>query len=158
MSSDEHQARRVSRRVTRGFDPAKLIKLRTDRHITRADLARLTDVGESTLHHWEHGTRSPQIDLLARVVDSLGGSVADVVSVPDADTFPGDLRIRRGLTQPELGRRSGVVTSAITRIERGQAALTAESALKICQVLDVSVETYRAAYERARARPAGDPA
>lgn len=158
MSSNERQARSVSRRVTRGFDPARLVNLRSARKITRADLARLTDVGESTLHHWEHGTRSPQIDLLARVVAALDGSIADVVSIPDGDTFPGDLRILAGLTQPELGRRSGVGTSAITRIERGQAALTPESARKLCQVLGVSIETYRAAYERARSRPAGHPA
>lgn len=158
MSSNERQARTVSRRVTRGFDPDALVKLRTARSISRADLARLTDVGESTLHHWEHGTRSPQIDLLARVVAALGGSVADVVYVADDVTFPGDLRIRSGLTQPELGLRSGVGTSAITRIERGQVALTPEAAQKLCDVLDVPVETYRAAYERARSRPAGDPA
>jgi transcriptional regulator with XRE-family HTH domain len=158
MSTNEQQARSVSRRVTRGFDPAKLKQLRVKRRMNRADLARLAEVGESTLHHWEHGTRSPQIDLLARVMNKLEASVTDVVVVPDAETFPGDLRIRAGLTQPELGRLSGIGTSAITRIERGQIALTAEAVDKLSAVLVVAPERYRAAYDRVRARPAGTPA
>ncbi|WP_052056724.1 helix-turn-helix domain-containing protein [Rhodococcoides fascians] len=157
MSTNEQQARSVSRRVTRGFDPVKLAELRTNRRITRSDLARLAEVGESTLHHWERGTRSPQVDLLARVVAKLDATVQDVVSVPDAETFPGDLRVRAGLTQPELGRLSGIGTSSITRIERGQAALTSESLDKLSAVLKVSSEAYQAAYDRVRARPAGTP-
>lgn len=155
MSTNEQQARSVSRRVTRGFDPVKLAELRANHHMTRSDLARLAEIGESTLHHWERGTRSPQVDLLARVLDQLDATVQDVVTIPDAETFPGDLRIRAGLTQPELGRLSGIGTSSITRIERGQAALTAESLGKLSTVLQVTTEVYQAAYDRVRARPAG---
>ncbi|WP_308207117.1 helix-turn-helix domain-containing protein [Mycobacterium szulgai] len=64
----------MTRRVLRGFDAAKFAALRQERGLSVSDLARLGDIGTSTIHAWEAGTRTPQVDLLARVMDVLGAA------------------------------------------------------------------------------------
>lgn len=38
---------------------AELLSLIADKGYTQADLARLIDVPESTIHHWRHSNRVP---------------------------------------------------------------------------------------------------
>ena len=148
----------VSRRVMRGFSPDRLSQIRRERNFSLSDLARLANNGRSTLHHWETGHATPQVDLLARAADTLGVSIGDLVHIPEHERFPGDLRILRGLTQPQLGREAKVPTATVGAIERGEAALTDEYAQRLAAALDVSIDVYRAAYERSRRRPPGTPA
>nr|WP_011161198.1 helix-turn-helix transcriptional regulator [Gordonia westfalica]CAE09164.1 putative repressor protein [Gordonia westfalica] len=142
----------------RGFSPGRLNQLRVDRNFSLSDLARLANIGRSTLHHWETGHATPQVDLLARAADTLGVSIGDLVHIPEHERFPGDLRILRGLTQPQLGREAEVPTATVGAIERGEVALTEEYAQRLAAALDVPIEMYRAAYERSRRRPPGTPA
>ncbi len=142
-----------------GFSPGRLNQLRVDRNFSLSDLARLANIGRSTLHHWETGHATPQVDLLARAADTLGVSIGDLVHIPEHERFPGDLRILRGgLTQPQLGREAEVPTATVGAIERGEVALTEEYAQRLAAALDVPIEMYRAAYERSRRRPPGTPA
>ena len=81
-----------------------------------------------------------------------------MVDVPMDDRFPGDWRVLRGLTQPQLGKIAGVSTSAIGRIERGEGGLSASTRDSIASALGISPEELAAAFVRARTRPGGDPA
>lgn len=145
----------VSRRVMRGFDRELLRKKREDASLSAPELARLADVGLATLHRWERGASSPQVDLLARVVEVLKCRMTDVVVVDLSNTYPGDLRVAKGLLQPTLGLHAGVSTSTVAMVERGQVGLTDATATKLADALDIPVDMYRAAYERVRSRPRG---
>ncbi len=148
----------VSRRVLRGFDPERLIELRNSRGLSRPDLGRISDVSLQTIHKWESGSQSPQIDILMRVVRALGVEVSDVVAVGPEDRYPGDWRVLLGLTQPELGAKAGISTSMVGAIERGDARLTDNFARKLAAALEIPESELRASYERVRNRPPGTPA
>ena len=148
----------VSRRVMRGFSPDRLSQIRRERNFSLSDLARLANIGRSTLHHWETGHATPQIDLLARAAETLGVSIGDLVQVPEEERFPGDLRILSGLTQPQLGRDAEIPTATVGAIERGEAPLSEHHAQRLAAALRVPVAVYRAAHDRARNRPPGMPA
>ncbi|WP_308292918.1 hypothetical protein [Mycobacterium nebraskense] len=51
-----------------------------------------------------------------------------------------------------------IATNTLRGIERGDQGLTDTNAATLARVLDISVEQYRAAYQRARTRPPGTPA
>lgn len=148
----------VSRRVLRGFQPSRLVKLREARGLTRPELARLADVSLQTIHKWESGSQSPQIDVLMRVVGVLGTTVSDLVDIKPEDRYPGDWRVIRGLTQPELGARAGISTSMVGAIERGDSRLTDHFAEKLAEALEIPETELRASFERVRSRPPGTPA
>ncbi|WP_308292916.1 helix-turn-helix transcriptional regulator [Mycobacterium nebraskense] len=71
----------MSRRVLRGFNPTEFVALRLRRGLTVSEVARLADVAHSTVHAWEAGTRTPQVDLLVRVMALLDAPIADVVTI-----------------------------------------------------------------------------
>lgn len=154
VSSNERKAT-VSRRVLRGFDPARLTSLRESRGMSRADLARKAGLGGATVQQWEAGTRSPQVDTLALVAKTLGLPISELVDVPRNQRFPGDWRVLLGLTQPQLGQQVGISTSMIARIERGEVKLTDENAGRLAAALKIEVDELVRCYERARDRPAG---
>lgn len=52
------------------------------------------------------------------------------------------MRMKRGLTQAELGRRVGVTPSMITQIERGTKNMTVELANEIARVLGCNIEDF----------------
>lgn len=148
----------MSRRVLRGFNPTEFVALRLRRGLTVSEVARLADVAHSTVHAWEAGTRTPQVDFLVRVMALLDAPIAEVVTIEPDERYPGDWRVIRGLTQPQLAASAGIATNTLRGIERGDQGLTDTNAATLAQVLDISVEQYRAAYQRARTRPPGTPA
>lgn len=162
MSSDERLADRMSRRVLRGFEPDRLKSVRTKMDDgtgwSPADLARMAGISTATIYQWESGRRTPQIDVLAVVAKALGQPISEFVRIPEDKRFPADWRVLSGLTQPALGRLAGIPTVLVGRIERAETPLTDPVVARISTHLGISVEQYRAAYERARCRPPGEPA
>ncbi len=64
----------MSRRVMRGFSPDALRQARLNAGLSQTEIARVAKVGTGTVRRWEMGESSPpQVDLLARVVEVLGG-------------------------------------------------------------------------------------
>jgi transcriptional regulator with XRE-family HTH domain len=147
----------MTRRVLRGFSPSAFADARGRNGFSVADLARLADVGQSTVHAWEAGRGTPQIDLLARVMRILKTPIEEVVTIPAGERYPGDWRVIRGLTQPELAAAVKIATTSLRGIERADIGLTDNNATNLARSLGISVEEYRAAYQRARQRPAGAP-
>ncbi len=160
MSLSIHEAypgRRVSRRVLRGFSAEKFTAVRICAGLSVSDLARMADVAVSTIHHWEAGTRSPQIDILASVMAVLNAPIEAVVLIAVDHRYPSDWRVMKGLTQPQLAVAAHIPTVTIQRIERADYPLTDKNAETIANALGITVEEYRTAYQRARKRPAGAP-
>lgn len=156
-----HERRRgeaVTRRVMRGFSASAFAEVRRGRGLSVSDLARLADIGQSTIHTWEAGKSTPQIDLLARAMRVLETAIERVVIIAPDQRFPGDWRVLKGITQPELAGAAKIATTTLRGIERADIALTDANAAALAKLLGISVDEYRAAYQRARARPPGTTA
>lgn len=148
----------MSRRIFRGFDPNALRQAREHAEISRKDLARLARTGRATIDNWESGRSTPQIDILVRVADVLKLNIDAFITTPPHERYPGDWRILRGLTQPQLAANVGISTPTLGSIERGEVALSDATATAIAIALNITADTYHQAHERARARPPGTPA
>lgn len=142
----------------RGFSAEALRKARRDVGLSQSEAARVAGVGADTIRRWEQGESSPQVDLLAKVVGTLGVEIADVVRVPEGARYPGDWRVLLGLTQPELGAKAGVATQIVSSVERGVISLSDNVAAKLAVALEIPETELRASYDRVRNRPAGAPA
>lgn len=149
---------RMTRRVLRGFNAQAFADARRRRDISVADLSRMSDVGQSTIHAWEKGTFTPQVDLLARVMGILKTPIEQVVDIAADERYPGDWRVVRGMMQPELAAAAGIATTTLRGIERADVSLTDANAEKLAGLLDITVDEYRAAYQRCRQRPPGTSA
>ncbi|MBI3216985.1 MAG: transcriptional regulator [Mycobacterium sp.] len=147
----------MTRRVLRGFDASAFAELRHRAGISVSDLARLSGASLSTIHHWEAGRRTPQVDILAAVMAVLNAPIESVVLIAAQERYPGDWRVLRGMTQPQLGAAAHIATSIVQRIERGEHPLSDSNAEVLSGVLGIPAGTYREAYQRARDRPAGAP-
>lgn len=146
----------MSRRVLRGFDPARFSALRKGKMPT-LELARLSGVTVSTLYAWEAGTYSPQVDKLAAAMKVLNSPIEHVVIVARDERFPGDWRVLRGVTQPQLAALASISTSTLKKIERGESTLTDENAEVLSRLLGTTPAEYKAAWRRAKERPPGTP-
>jgi len=153
----ETETPRVSRKVLRGFSPARFKTLRAG-SMSLSDLVRLSGVTASTIYAWEAGTSTPQVDKLAAAMQALGRSIDDVVEVPIDERCPGDWRVLAGFTQPQLAAAAAISTTGLQRIETGERAPTDEQAATLSRLLGTDAQQYQAAWQRARHRPPGTPA
>ena len=78
-----------------------------------------------------------------------------MVTVPADERYPGDLRVLKGLTQPQLAAAARIATTTLRAIERADIKLTDTNALTLAKLLGIPTDEYRAAYQRARERPPG---
>jgi transcriptional regulator with XRE-family HTH domain len=148
----------VSRRVSRGFQRERFHQAVESSELSRADLARLADVSAGTVWSWERRGGSPDIERLSRIAKVLEVDVAEFVCVPDEECMPSDLRLRRGLTQMQLGAAAGLSTTVISGFERADNRWSDRKAELLAPVLGVSVEQLYEAWLRAKKRPGGAPA
>lgn len=148
----------MSRRVLRGFSAQTFAVVREQAGFTVSDLARLAGVAVSTVHHWEAGTRSPQIDILAKAMTVLRSPIDSVVLIANNERYPGDWRVMTGRTQPQLAAAAGIPTVIVNRIERADYPLSGTHAETLATILGISAEEYQAAYQRARCRCPGTSA
>jgi DNA-binding transcriptional regulator YiaG len=72
----------------RGFSAGHFSAVRRGSGLSVSDLSCLAGVGTSTVHAWEAGRATPQIDLLARIVLLLETPINEVVTklVPRSTT------------------------------------------------------------------------
>lgn len=143
----------VTKRSMRGFDREALTAAREARRWSLARLAREAEIGLSTVRSWEAGTRAPEPDNLAKVAAVLGVPMTSLVSPRGGGPTLADLRILAGLTQPQLGVRTGLSTTSIGALERAEIRLTDDRAARIAEALQRTLvevgDAYRAARERA---------
>ncbi|ANE83364.1 transcriptional regulator (plasmid) [Mycobacterium adipatum] len=145
----------MTRRVLRGFNAQAFSQARQHKGLSVSDLSRMAGVSDAAIWKWEAGTATPLIDLLARVMRILDAPIEQVITIPADERYPGDWRAIRGISQPELAATAKIPTTTLKGIERGDRNLSDANADKLADLLGISVEEYRAAYQRARERPAG---
>ena len=103
------------------------------------------------------GRRTPQVDILTAVMKVLKAPIDAVVLIAADERCPGDWRVMKGLTQPQLAASAGLSAQIVQRIEGGEYPLSDGNAEVLARVLGITAREYRAAYQRARQRPAGAP-
>ncbi len=148
----------MSHRVVRGFQLDKFRELREAAGMTIGDLARRAELHPSTISAWERSAGAPDITRLARVAKILGVDYSELVHVDPAERMVSDWRIRKGLSQIELARATGLSTTVVAYFERAEVNWNPVTAEKIAAALDMSVAELAEAWQRARARPPGHPA
>jgi transcriptional regulator with XRE-family HTH domain len=109
------------------------------------------------VHAWEAGRATPQIDLLARIMQILETPISEVVTIDPKERYPGDWRVIKGLTQPQLAAAARIATTTPRGIEGADLALTDANAATLARLLGIGIDEYRAAHQRTRERPAGTP-
>lgn len=112
--------------------PARLKKARKQAGMTRMAVALQAGGGKATAHDIELGQRLPTVGTIARLAAGMGVragwlayGLGDLVSEAPPATCVGmgarleAVRVARGLTKAELGRRAGVTAPSISQIEAG---------------------------------------
>ena len=143
----------MSRKVLRGFDPQRFRAARASAQLSRSELARLADISVGSVRAWEVGEVTPQVDTLARTAKVLGVSIAELVPLEDDDLQLVDLRVRAGLTQPQLAAEAGLPTTTLAALEQGHLRMQPHQATVIAAALKLPQATVEAAYHRSRTRP-----
>ncbi|MBS2993395.1 helix-turn-helix transcriptional regulator, partial [Rhodococcus erythropolis] len=73
------------------------------------------------------------------------------------ETFLGDLRTLRLITQSQLAERIGLSQTMMGALERGEINLSEDVAEMLAAELDYSLSDIRSAFNRARKRPPHTP-
>lgn len=139
----------------------KLKMLRKKKGLTQQEVAELVHVERGVYTNWELGNRNPNYENLSMLVcifdvslDYLLGDYLEISKerylkikesylMKTSNVFPQrlkELRLKKGLTQTELGEKVGVKQSTFTNWENGKREPNFETIIKIADLLEVSVD------------------
>lgn len=139
----------------------KLKMLRKKEGLTQQEVAELVHVERGVYTNWELGNRNPNYENLSMLVcifdvslDYLLGDYLEISKerylkikesylMKTSNVFPQrlkELRLKKGLTQTELGEKVGVKQSTFTNWENGKREPNFETIIKIADLLEVSVD------------------
>lgn len=139
----------------------KLKVLRKKEGLTQQEVAKLVHVERGVYTNWELGNRNPNYENLSMLacvfdvsIDYLLGDYLEIskeryLKIKESDlmktsnVFPQrlkELRLKKGLTQTELGEKVGVKQSTFTNWENGKREPNFETIIKIADLLEVSVD------------------
>lgn len=138
----------------------KLKMLRKKQGFTQKEVARLLGTVQGVYSKWERGVYEPNyenLSMLACIFDvSIDFLLSDYIEFSKdkylrmqesyliiSNVFPQrlkEIRIKRGLTQTELGEKVGVKQSTFTNWEKGKREPNFEIVIKLADLLEVSVD------------------
>ena len=87
------------------------------------------------------------------MVAALGLAMRDVIDVQDGEELLSDLRVLKGMTQPELAAEAGLATSTLAGLEQGHLRLRNIHIQGLSRALDLPEDVVASAYARTRSRP-----
>jgi len=138
----------------------KLKTLRKKKGITQQKVAHLLGTVQGVYSKWERGVYEPNyenLSMLSCIFDvSIDFLLSDYIEISKdkylemqesdliiSNVFPQrlkEIRIKRGLTQTELGEKVGVKQSTFTNWENGKREPNFEIVIKLADLLEVSVD------------------
>ena len=139
----------------------KLKMLRKEKGFTQQKVADLVNVSRVRYTNWECGKREPtyeNLSMLACIFDvSIDYLLSDYLEkskerylkikeselMKTSNIFPQrlkELRLKKVLTQTELGKKLGVKQSTFTNWENGKREPNFETLIKLADLLEVSVD------------------
>lgn len=138
----------------------KLKTLRKKKGFTQQKVAHLLGTVQGVYSKWERGVYEPNyenLSMLSCIFDvSIDFLLSDYIEISKdkylemqesdliiSNVFPQrlkEIRIKRGLTQTELGEKVGVKQSTFTNWENGKREPNFEIVIKLADLLEVSVD------------------
>lgn len=139
----------------------KIKMLRKKKGLTQQEVAHFLGTVQSVYSKWERGVYEPNYENLSMLVcifdvsldyllsDYLEKSKERYLKIKESELmktsniFPQrlkDLRLKKGLTQTELGKKLGVKQSTFTNWENGKREPNFETLIKLADLLEVSVD------------------
>jgi transcriptional regulator with XRE-family HTH domain len=129
-----------------------LIRFRTGRGLSQADLATLIGITENDLDCIERGLVNVTLDRLSQLAKFVKCSEEDLIRKPKAKRRPVQSRWSRALavrmassrdcrTQDALAKKAGVSQSTIGRILRGDVRPLTSTVILLAKALEIPVET-----------------
>ena len=138
----------------------KLKMLRKKQGLTQKEVARLLGTVQGVYSKWERGVYEPNyenLSMLACIFDvSIDFLLSDYIEFSKekylrmqesyliiSNIFPQrlkELRLKKGLTQTELGEKVGVKQNTFTNWEKGKREPNFEIVIKLADLLEVSVD------------------
>ena len=139
----------------------KLKMLRKEKGFTQQKVAHFLGTVQGVYSKWERGVYEPTYENLSMLAcifdvsidyllsDYLENSKERYLKIKESDLmkntniFPKrlkELRLKKGLTQTELGKKLGVKQSTFTNWENGKREPNFETLIKLADLLEVSVD------------------
>lgn len=139
----------------------KIKMLRKKKGLTQQEVAHFLGTVQAVYSKWERGVYEPNYENLSMLVcifdvsldyllsDYLEKSKERYLKIKESELmktsniFPQrlkELRLKKGLTQTELGKRLGVKQSTFTNWENGKREPNFETLIKLADLLEVSVD------------------
>lgn len=136
----------------------KLKVLRKKKGLTQQEIADLVHVDRVRITNWENGKREPNFEnlsMLACIFDvSIDFLLSENLEVSKERYLKfkkekkkvfserlKELRLKKGLTQTELGEKVGVKQSTFTNWENGKREPSYENLVKLADLLEVSLDS-----------------
>lgn len=136
----------------------KLKILRKKKGLTQKDVADLVQVDRVRITNWENGKREPNyenLSMLACIFDvSIDFLLSEYLEISKEAYLKlkeekknlfsvrlKELRLKKGLTQTELGEKVGVKQSTFTNWENGKREPSYENLVKLADLLEVSLDS-----------------
>lgn len=135
----------------------KLKVLRKKKGLTQQEVADLVHVDRVRITNWENGKREPNFEnlsMLACIFDvSIDFLLSEYLEISKEAYLKlkeekknlfsvrlKELRLKKGLTQTELGEKVGVKQSTFTNWENGKREPSFENLVKLADLLEVSLD------------------
>lgn len=139
----------------------KIKMLRKKKGLTQQEVAHFLGTVQAVYSKWERGVYEPNYENLSMLVcifdvsldyllsDYLEKSKERYLKIKESELmktsniFPQrlkELRLKKGLTQTELGKKLGVKQSTFTNWENGKREPNFETLIKLADLLEVSVD------------------
>ena len=136
----------------------KLKVLRKKKGLTQQEVAELVHVERGVYTNWELGNRNPNyenLSMLACIFDvSIDFLLSEYLEISKEAYLKlkeekknlfsvrlKELRLKKGLTQTELGEKVGVKQSTFTNWENGKREPSFENLVKLADLLEVSLDS-----------------
>lgn len=136
----------------------KLKVLRKKKGLTQQEVADLVHVDRVRITNWENGKREPNFEnlsMLACIFDvSIDFLLSEYLEISKEAYLKlkeekknlfsvrlKELRLKKGLTQTELGEKVGVKQSTFTNWENGKREPSFENLIKLADLLEVSLDS-----------------
>lgn len=136
----------------------KLKVLRKKKRLTQQEVADLVHVDRVRITNWENGKREPNFEnlsMLACIFDvSIDFLLSEYLEISKEAYLKlkeekknlfsvrlKELRLKKGLTQTELGEKVGVKQSTFTNWENGKREPSFENLIKLADLLEVSLDS-----------------
>lgn len=136
----------------------KLKVLRKEKGLTQKNLSNMLNISQGAYAHWEYGKREPNFEKLSMLACIFDVSIDFLLSENleiSKETYLKlkeekknlfsvrlkELRLKKGLTQTELGEKVGVKQSTFTNWENGKREPSFENLVKLADLLEVSLDS-----------------